>query len=101
MGAPPVVQEVKDLALSLRQCEFNPIPGLAQWVKELWCRSHLQLRFDPWLGNFHMLRMWLKKGEKRPSMKEKIFNFTDNPKQTKIKTRTTFHLSIWQEVFLS
>ena len=38
----------------------SSIPGLAQWVKDLellplWWRSQLQLRFDPWPGNFHVL----------------------------------------------
>ena len=37
------------------------IPILVQWVKDLmslhlWHRSQLQLRFDPWPGNFHTLR---------------------------------------------
>ena len=35
------------------------IPGLAQWSKDLvwqqlWHKSQLQLRFDPWTRNFHM-----------------------------------------------
>ena len=39
---------------------FNP--GLAEWVKDLvllqlWHGSQLQLRFYPWLGNFHRLQM--------------------------------------------
>ena len=38
------------------------VPTVVQWVKELvlpqlWCRSQLWLRFDPWPGNFHMLRV--------------------------------------------
>ena len=46
------------------------IPGLAQWAKDpvllkLWCRLQMRLRFDPWLGNFHMLLVQLKKGKKQ------------------------------------
>ena len=42
------------------------IPSLAHWVKDpvllkLRCRVQLQLRFDPWSGDFHMLRGQLKK----------------------------------------
>ena len=40
------VQQVKDLALP-----------------QLWCRSQIRLRFDPWPGNVHMLWVQpLKKG---------------------------------------
>ena len=39
------------------------VPSVAQWVKDLalpqlWCRSQLKLRFDPWPRNFHMLLVW-------------------------------------------
>ena len=27
-------------------------------LSQLWCRSMLRLRFDPWPGNFHMLQVW-------------------------------------------
>ena len=42
---------------SIRE-DVGSIPGLVQWGKDsmslwLWCR--LQLQFDPWPGNFHML----------------------------------------------
>ena len=40
LGVCTVAQSVKNLALP-----------------QLWHRSQLQLRFDPWPGNFHMLRM--------------------------------------------
>ena len=38
------------------------IPGPAQWVKDpalpqLWHRWQLQLRFNPWPRNFHMLQV--------------------------------------------
>ena len=44
------------------------IPSLVQWVKnlalpQLWHRSQLWLKFDPWPGNFHML-WWPKKKKK-------------------------------------
>ena len=42
--------------------EAGSIPVLAQWVKDLalmqlWCRLQLQLPFDPWPQNFHMLQV--------------------------------------------
>ena len=63
-GVPTVVQQVKDLALSLQQlrsllrCKVNP--SQAQWIEDpellqLW------LRMNPWLRNFHMPQMWPKK----------------------------------------
>ena len=41
------------------------IPGPVQWVKELvlsqlWHSLQLWLGFDPWPGNFHILRVWPK-----------------------------------------
>ena len=50
---------------------------LAQWAKDLallqlWGTSQMRLRFDPWLENFLMPRVWPKKtGEK------KFFQFND------------------------
>ena len=42
------------------------LPSLEQWVKnlallQLWCKSQLWLKFNPWPRNFHMLWMWPKK----------------------------------------
>lgn len=42
---------------------------MARWVKDpvlmqLWHRSHLQLGFFPWFGNFHMLQVQQKKKKK-------------------------------------
>ena len=42
------------------------VPTVVQWVKDLvllqlWHRLQLQLEFDPWPGNFHMLQVWPKK----------------------------------------
>ena len=31
---------------------------------QLGCRSHLQLGFSPWPGNFHMLQVWPLKGSR-------------------------------------
>ena len=44
---------------------------MVQWVKnpallKLWCRLQLQLRFYPWLGNFRMPQVQLKKEKKLP-----------------------------------
>ena len=41
------------------------IPGLEQWVKnlalpQLWCRSQMRFKFNPWPRNFYMLWVWLK-----------------------------------------
>ena len=42
--------------------EAGSIPGLTQWVKD-WCCCgcgigwQLQLQFNPWPGNFHMLQV--------------------------------------------
>ena len=49
-----MVQWVKDPVLSLQG--WGSEPGPAQWVKDLallqlWCRSQLQLRSDPWPRN--------------------------------------------------
>ena len=51
-------------------------PAPAKWVKDLvllqlWCRSKMQLGFDPWPGNFHMPLAWQKmeKGKKKKMKK--------------------------------
>ena len=31
----------------------------------MWCRSQLQLRYHPWPGNFHRLKIWPKKKKKK------------------------------------
>ena len=47
---------------------------MAQWVKDpelpqLWHRSQLWLRFDPWPGNFHM--PWVQPEKKKKEKKRK------------------------------
>ena len=58
-------------------------PGPAQWVKnpallQLWHRSQLQPKSNPWSGNFHVPQVWLKKKkrerEKQIEMKFPKFN---------------------------
>ena len=49
---------------------------MVQWCKDLvllqlWHRSQLQLRFDPWPGNFHMLWVQLKKKKTNKQKKTK------------------------------
>ena len=49
---------------------------MVQWVKEpalmqLWHRLQLQLRFDPWPRNFHMLWVWPKKKKQTNKQKPK------------------------------
>ena len=51
------------------------IKFLLQWVKDLalpqlWHRSQLQLRFNPWPRNFHM--QWKQKKKKKKKKKEKL-----------------------------
>ena len=40
------------------------IPTLVKWVKDL-VLLQLQLTFDPWPRNFHMLWLWQKKKKKK------------------------------------
>ena len=57
-----MVQRVKDLTAAAgvtAKAQTGSITGLAQWVKELallqlWSRSQLWLRFDPWPGDFRL-----------------------------------------------
>ena len=51
---------------------------VVQWVKDpvlpqLWCRLELQCMFDPWPGNFHMLKMWQKR--KKQKQKTNVYSF--------------------------
>ena len=69
MGVPAVVQRVNDSGCLCGGAGL--IPGPVQWVKnlallQLWYRSHLQLRFDPWPKNFHM--PWVRLNKKRKEM---------------------------------
>ena len=67
-GVPAVVQLVKDLALSLQQLGFQvwppaPCGELKDLVlRQLWHRSQLWFRSDPWPTNFYMPRMQPQKG---------------------------------------
>ena len=66
-GVPAVVQLVNDPACLCGIAGLIPSP--AQWVKDLallqlWHKSQMWLRFDPWPRNFHMLQVLLKKEKK-------------------------------------
>ena len=62
-----VTQQVKDkccLCSNSGCCRgAGLVPSLGQWVKDL--LSQLQLGFDAWSRNFHMLQVWLKKKKKK------------------------------------
>lgn len=51
---------------SLQHQGTGSIPGLAQWVKRIWCRLQLQLASDPWLGN----SIWHPGSQKEKKKKE-------------------------------
>ena len=43
----------------------GPVPGLLRQIKDLallqqWRKPQMQLGFDPWPGNFHILWIWPK-----------------------------------------
>ena len=51
-AAAPVTVEVQVQSLATQS-------GLKDlMLPQLWCRSQLWLRFNPWSGNFHMPRVW-------------------------------------------
>ena len=61
-----MAQWAEDLVLSLQCHRFYSWP--AQWVKDpmwpqLWRRLQLQLGFNPWSGNFHIL--WVQSKKKK------------------------------------
>ena len=59
-GVPTVAGWIKDpTAAGLVTVEVWVQSCLVQWIKDLallqlWCRLQLKVRFDPWLGNFHV-----------------------------------------------
>ena len=48
------------------------VPAVVQdlALPQLWCKSQLQLRFEPWPGNFHILWVQPKKKKKKKKRKE-------------------------------
>ena len=59
------------------------ILGPVQWVKDsvllqLWCRSQLQLRLNPWPRNFHTPRARPKKGKKKYNFLESKLAISTN-----------------------
>ena len=64
-GVPAVVQWVNDPVCLCGGT--GSIPAQCSRLRiQLWCRSQLQLRFDPWPGNVHMPRVWPKKKKIHP-----------------------------------
>ena len=60
IGSHVVAQQVKNPAGIHKDACL--IPGLVQWVKDLmllwlWIGLQLELCFDPWLGNFYLLKV--------------------------------------------
>ena len=50
-------------------------PGPEQWIKDpvwpqLWHKSQMRLRFNPWPGNFHMPQVWPKEEKKKKAIKD-------------------------------
>ena len=59
-----------------------------QWVKDpalpqLWHRSQLLLRFDPWPGNFHMMWVQPKKEKKKAIIKKTITRVREHVEKLK------------------
>ena len=62
-----MAQWFNDLACLCRGT--RSIPSLVQWLKHLvlpylWHRSQMHLRFSPWPGKFHMLRVQPRMGRR-------------------------------------
>ena len=71
LGVLTVAQWVKSPTAAAWVTVVAWVPSLAQRsglkdpaLLQLGCRSHLQLGFSPWPGNFHMLQVWLLKGSR-------------------------------------
>ena len=74
-----VAQCVKDLT-SIHEDVVSSLASLSElriWrCRELWLRSWgmgLQLRFDPWPGNFHMPQVWPQKGKKKKEKNKIVY----------------------------
>ena len=86
-GVPAMSQCVNDLAY---HCGGNDlIPGLAQWIKDplllqLWYRSQLQLRLDPWPRNFHV--PW---GGKKQTNKTKTMGCSKSSSKWEVYSNTS------------
>ena len=73
------------------------VPTVVQWLKDLalpqlWYRSPLQLRFDPWPENFHMAWVQEKKITWRCDTTEKTFL-----QDCKLWSQASFH-SLWLRI---
>ena len=73
------------------QCVKDPA------LPQLWCRSQLQLRFDPWPGNFHMPWFHLKKKKKKfyKSIKNTGYNYMAANLQIINKTNILYKIYIY------
>ena len=65
---------------------------MVQWVKalallQLWHRLQLQLTFDPWPRNFHILQVWPTKKKIKTQAKKKKNKKKENNKEKKKKKK--------------
>ena len=72
LGGPAVAQWVKNpTAVVWVSAEaWVPSPARQSVLRDsvlwqLWCKSQLQLRFNPWPRNFHILHIWPLKKKKK------------------------------------
>ena len=85
---PPVAQWVNSLTAEAWVSLELQVQSLAQWhsglqdlaLLQLWGRSQLWLRLDPWLRNFHMLWVWAKKQNKNNNHQKELVLYSPEAK---------------------